>query len=278
MTDTSRAPDWRNEADYKYVNALDPDQRRWEFLRRSDRYRKMFEAGQLSNPGIARVNFGIVGEAPAPATRGCDLPGSFRFTTDFERMRVGLERPVKPLPAREPTIVELRFNLEVSIAHQIGVAERGLLELAAKLARHIDGEFARNRAKQPLAIKSPSPPVSHGEFALAQLAGGGQLIDEAGSQVTSEDYEAFAGHQSLQGSLLDRHPDEESDEAPGLNRKKVRAGQKSVRHLRVLDAKQSGATYAAIAEHLFKSGQESNARSYFLEARQATLDAAATWP
>ena len=278
MTDTSRAPDWRNEADYEYINALNPDQRRWEFLRRSDRYQRLFDADRLSNPGIACANFGIVGEAPAPATRGCDLPGSFRFMTDFERMQIGQERPVKPLPAREPTIVELRFDLEASIAHQIRVAERGLLELAAKLARHSDDEFALNRAKQALAIKQPSPPVSHGAFAFAQLAGGERLIDGAGSDVTSEDYEVFAGHQSQQGSLLDRHPDEESDEAPALNRTKVRAGQRSVRHLRVLDARRLGATYAAIAEHLFKSGQESNARSYFLEGQQATLDSATTWP
>ena len=78
MTDTDTAPDWRNPAAYDYVKRLSSDARRWELLRRSREYRGAFAAGQLTNPTIARLRFGL-DHAPDPHTKGDELPDSFRF-------------------------------------------------------------------------------------------------------------------------------------------------------------------------------------------------------
>jgi len=42
MTDTNRAPDWRRAEDYEYIDALGPAEQRWEVLRRTPLYRRMW--------------------------------------------------------------------------------------------------------------------------------------------------------------------------------------------------------------------------------------------
>ena len=239
MTDTDTAPDWRDPAAYAYINDLGADARRWEFLRRSGEYQDAFASGQLSNPTIARMNFGL-GKAPDPSTRGDELDDSFRFASKGELARIGASRPAKPLPLSGPTVADFRIDLTRSIGEQVEAIRAEAERLAAALtaewsAQEEEASKARRRAAGP----------------FAQLA----------TQVTA------------QGNVWE----ESEDGAPVLNPRKPKEGQASVRLLQVLDALDAGASQEQIAEALF-GGHRPNTSTAIKDARAAARAAARSWP
>jgi hypothetical protein len=148
MTDKSRAPDWRRAEDYEYIDALEPDQRRWEFLRRSREYRAAYAQGRLSNPTIARMRFGIVGAVPDPDIRGDELPESFGFASEGALTRRSTARPLKPLPALGPTFVDFRIDLTKSIAAQVAAVEIEAKRLAEELSAKWSAQEAASKARR----------------------------------------------------------------------------------------------------------------------------------
>jgi hypothetical protein len=276
MTDTSRAPDWRNEADYQYIDELkSPDLRRWEFLRHSGPYRQAHAAGLLSNAHMTLTKFGIVGEAPEPSIRSDKLPPGFRFARYGEIhgkhpafWPAGLVRatpPLSPLDAllrkkaeggrrAAENILSMSeglwaYDLERSVAEQVDAFEAHLLQLRAKLAEW--------QAAQPTTVGVVAAPAEPFD-GLAGRSAVGDLTDE-------ELRQTWLAEEDLVGATQiapDRKPKE---------------GQASIRLLQVLDALDAGATQTEIAAALFK-GHAGNTSTAVKEALAAANAAATTWP
>lgn len=271
MTDTDTAPHWRDPAAYDYVKRLGPDARRWELLRRCGDFQKAHAEGQLSNPTIARMRFGLAGTVPDPRTRGDELPGSFRFASKGEMARIGTSRPAKPLPSPGPTFADFRIDLTRSIGEQVEAiraeAERLAAALAAEWSAQEEANIAERHAKRREQEARAIAGHDFGTFAAAQLAGVGR---EPAPAVAADQADAWAAEEGFP-KLDPRKPKEDRSSAAGKQRDGLPL------RLRVLDALDASAEVSEIAEALFR-GHRSNAREAIKDARAAAKAAASCWP
>lgn len=65
MTDTAAAPDWRNKADYEHIDGLDAVGQRWEILRRTPLYQRMWANGGREGRGGCGLRLMIDPAMPA---------------------------------------------------------------------------------------------------------------------------------------------------------------------------------------------------------------------
>ncbi len=293
MTDTSRAPDWRRAEDYEYIDALERDERRWEFLRRSREYRAAHAQGRLSNPTIARMRFGIVGEAPAPSVRGDELPPEFRFANygetrgkhpDFwqtERTAnealtdslLGARLPEKTKKAKRaaeniPSVSEglWAYDLELSVDEQVAAFESHLLRLRAKLAELQAIELQAQDAAAALAVTVGTPASPFDGLFVATQTGEEDVLrmwkqgTEPSDDSPGMSAEEFRSRWNLL-SMVERDPETENlILAVALGPEKKPTGQAPARLLQVLDA--VTARRPEVAEALLngRAGSKSKAR------------------
>jgi hypothetical protein len=129
----TKAPDWKKESDYDYIQKLSKKRLAWEFLRRSEDYQKSYRRAisGVENEQVIKKRFGIR-ELIAPDVTPLPVAKSRKFfvfrrlvvhpSTKSEGKRSIIIHPVTDAQ------VAIAFDLAISIPRQVERVEKRLKE------------------------------------------------------------------------------------------------------------------------------------------------------